>query len=103
MPDKVIQSCSKLFQVIPQYVCLLKMYKENTRDQQRKYFNIRLCGARVVTENACGMLKMNVMEWLFLYKKQNVDFSTDLTSSWHVLRYITFVLISPILANLDGG
>ena len=45
------------------------MYNENTQDQQQKYFNIRLCRARVVTENACGMLTVNVMEWLFLYKK----------------------------------
>ena len=52
MPDKVIQICSKLFQVIPQYVCLLKMYNENTRDKQKKkYYSKKLRGARAVMKN----------------------------------------------------
>ena len=50
----------------PQYAWLLKMYNENTRDKQQKYFNKRLCGARVVTEKTYGMLKGR---WRILYKK----------------------------------
>ena len=74
MPDKVIR-LSDFGEIplvtigdsaFPQYAWLLKMYNENTRDKQQKYFNKRLCGARVVTENAYGMLKGR---WRFLYKK----------------------------------
>ena len=84
--------------VFPQYEWLLKTYNVNTRDEQQKYFNKRLCGARVITENAYGML---TGRWRFLYKKKhNVDFRTYVTSSWHVLHCITFVLAGPILANL---
>ena len=82
---------------LPQYEWLLKTYNENTRDEQQKHFNKRLCGARVVTENGYGMLKGR---WHFLYKKNNVDFPTSVTSSWHVLHCITFVFAAPILANL---
>ena len=41
----------------PQFAWLIKAYNENTRDNQKKYFNKRLCGARVVIKNAYGMLK----------------------------------------------
>ena len=34
-----------------------KPYDKNTTDKQQKYFNKRLHVARVVTENAYGMLK----------------------------------------------
>ena len=34
----------------PKYVGLLKIYIENTRDKQQKYFNKKLCEPRVVTE-----------------------------------------------------
>ena len=64
MPDKVIRLSD--FEEIPLvtigdstsplYAWLLKMYNENTRDKQQKYFNKRLCGAMVVTENSYGML-----------------------------------------------
>ena len=37
-----------------QFPSLIKAYNENTRDNQKKYFNKQLCGARVVTENAYG-------------------------------------------------
>ena len=36
---------------------LLKGYNENTTDQQQRYFNKKLCSARVVIENANGVLK----------------------------------------------
>ena len=58
----------------PQLVWLIKAYIENTRDNQKKYFNKRLCGARVVTENTYGLLKGR---WrILLKKKQNASFST---------------------------
>ena len=41
----------------PQFAWLIKAYNENTRDNQKRYFNKRLCVPRVVTENACDMLK----------------------------------------------
>ena len=41
----------------PQFAWLIKAYNENTRENQKKYSNKQLCGARVVTENAYGMLK----------------------------------------------
>ena len=75
MPDKVILP-SYIGEIplvttgdsaFPQYTWLLKMYDENTRDKQQKYFNKALCRARVVTENAYGMLKGR---WRFLYKKK---------------------------------
>ena len=50
----------------PQFSWLIKGYNENTRDKQQRYFNKRLCGARVVTENAYGILKGR---WCILYKK----------------------------------
>ena len=50
----------------PQFAWLIKAYNENTRENQKKYFNKQLCGARVVTENAYGMLKGH---WHILFKK----------------------------------
>ena len=41
----------------PQFAWLIQTYNENTRDNQKKYFNKSLRGARVVTENTYGMLK----------------------------------------------
>ena len=45
---------------------LLKPYKEGTRVPLERYFNLRLCSARVVSEHAYGMLKGR---WRILYKK----------------------------------
>ena len=50
----------------PRHPWLLKGYNENTTDKQQRYFNKKLCSARVVTENAYGMLKGR---WRILYKK----------------------------------
>ena len=36
---------------------LLKCFSEYTRDLKERYYNKKLCSARVVTENAYGMLK----------------------------------------------
>ena len=51
----------------PQFAWLIKACNENTRDNQKKCFNKRLCGTRVVTENAYGMLKGR---WRILFKKK---------------------------------
>ena len=54
----------------PSFPWLLKMYNESTTtDHQHKYFNKRLCSARVVTENCYGMLKGR---WRILYKKTEI-------------------------------
>ena len=49
----------------PQHSWLLKSYKEDTKVDKEKYFNKKLCSARVVTENCYGMLKGR---WRILYK-----------------------------------
>ena len=50
----LLQFCYSAF---PRHPWLLKNYSKNTSDPQQKYFNKKLCSARVVTENAFGMLK----------------------------------------------
>lgn len=50
----------------PRYTWLMKPYDESTRDPIKRYFNKRLCSARVVSEHAYGMLKGR---WRILYKK----------------------------------
>ena len=66
--------------VFPQYEWSLKTYNVNTRDEQQKYFNKRLCGARVITENAYGML---TGRWRLLYKKKNIMSTFELTLRHH--------------------
>ena len=50
----------------PRYSWLLKMFNENTQDPKEKYFNKKLCSARVVAENCYGMLKGR---FRIIYKK----------------------------------
>ena len=50
----------------PKHAWLLKGYNEDTRDPKQRYFNKKLSSARVVTENAYGMLKGR---FRILYKK----------------------------------
>ena len=50
----------------PRFSWLIKSYNEYATDKQQKYFNKRLCGARVVTENAYGTLKGR---WRILFKR----------------------------------
>ena len=44
----------------------IKILQRDTRDPQQKYFDKKLCSARVVTENAYGMLKGR---WRILHKQ----------------------------------
>ena len=50
----------------PRHTWLMKPYNETTSDPRKRYFNRRLCSARVVSEHAYGMLKGR---WRILYKK----------------------------------
>ena len=52
----------------PSHSWLLKPYKEGTRVPMKRYFNRRLCSARVVSKHAYGMLKGR---WRILYKKMD--------------------------------
>lgn len=67
----------------PRFSWLIKSYNENTSDKQQRYFNKRLCGARVVTENAYGMLKGR---WRILFKQTECRLFN--------LRYITMACIA---------
>ena len=49
----------------PQHSWFLKAYKEDTKVDKERYFNKKLCSARVVTGNCYGMLKGR---WRILYK-----------------------------------
>ena len=50
----------------PKHSWLIKAYTDETTDAQQRYFNKKLRSARVVTENAYGMLKGR---WRFLFKQ----------------------------------
>ena len=50
----------------PRLPWLIKAFNENTRHPKEKYFNKKLCSAKVVTENACAMPKCR---WQLTYKK----------------------------------
>ena len=41
----------------PKHAWLIKVFREDTSDRREKCFNKKLYSARVVCENACGMLK----------------------------------------------
>ena len=41
----------------PKHTWLIKVFREDTSDRRKKYFNKKLCSARVICENAYGMLK----------------------------------------------
>ena len=54
----------------PRFPWLIKAYTESPRmTLQQKYFNSKLCSARVVVENCYGMLKGR---WRVLYKKKRM-------------------------------
>ena len=45
------------YNAFPIFAWLLKAYGDKTKDSQQRFFNKRMPSARVVTENAYGMLK----------------------------------------------
>ena len=61
-----ISLCTIGDSAFPRQSWLLKGYHEETKIPQQHHFNKKLCSARVVTENAYGMLKER---WRILYKK----------------------------------
>ena len=70
----------------PLFSWLLKAFPD-TRDPKKRFFNTRLCGARVVTENSYGMLKGR---WRMLYKKCEAKL--------HNVKYVIMVCV--LLHNL---
>ena len=68
-------------------IWLVKMYNENTWDKQQKYFNTRLCGARVVTESVYGMFKGR---WRFLCKK----------TEWRLFKLLYLIMACIALHNI---
>ena len=52
---------------------LLKNFNCNTNDERKRYYNIKMNSARIVTENSYGMLQSRWPE--FFTKKQNQRFS----------------------------
>ena len=70
----------------PQFAWLLKAFSES-KDPNKCYFNVILYSARVVTENASGMLKGR---WHLIYKKCE--------SKMHNVKYV--VMACMLLHNL---
>ena len=71
----------------PKHAWSIKVFNEETRDPEQRLFNKKLCSARVVTENAFGMLKSR---FRLLYKKTECRLKN--------LKYI--ILSCAILHNL---
>ena len=69
----------------PRLSWLIKGFNENTRDPKERYFNKKLCSARVVTENAYGMLKSR---WRLLYKKCECK-----------LHHVKYVIMSAVILH----
>ena len=55
----------------PEHAWLIKVFREDTSDRRQKYFNKKLCSARVVCENPYGMLNGR---FRILYKKTESTF-----------------------------
>ena len=68
--------------VFSKFAWVLKAYDDKTKDPQQRYFNKRMRSARIVTENAYGMLEDR---WRILYRK------TDMRN--FNLRYVVMVCI----------
>ena len=57
------------YRAFPKFAWLLKTYNDRTNEPQQRFFNKCLRSARVVCQNAYGMLKGR---WRILYKKTEV-------------------------------
>ena len=66
----------------PRHAWLVKGFNENTVDPRERYFDKKLCSARVVSENCYGMCKGR---WRILYKKTE--------SRKHNLKYIIITCV----------
>ena len=75
--------------LLAKHAWLLKGYNEDSRDPKQRYFNTKLCSARVVTKNAYEMLKVIVR---ILYKKAECRLKK--------LKYI--IMASVMLHNLSS-
>ena len=84
-------SCNILLATIgdiafPRHSRPLKRYNKNSTDQQPHYFEKKLCSARVVTENAYGMLKGR---WRILYKKtENLKLFVEHVETLHTFQLL---------------
>ena len=78
---------------------LLKCFNEYTRDLKERYYNKKLCSARVVTENAYGVLKKNGESFT---KSASVNCTTSSTLLWPLYYCIKFVSIEMIHVIQDG-
>ena len=65
----------------PQFTWLLIAFPES-KDPKKPYFNVKLCSARVVTENAYDMLKGR---WRLIYKKCE--------SKIHTVKYVVMAYV----------
>ena len=75
----------------PRLTWLINGFNENTRDLEERYFNKKLYSARVVTENAYGMLKGR---WLLIYEKCECNL--------HNMKYVIMAFTLTIHANHVG-
>ena len=66
----------------PRFPWFLKGFSTNTNDSKEKLYNLKLKSARVVTENAYGILKSR---WRILYKKTEMKICN--------LKYIVMVML----------
>ena len=68
----------------PQHSLFLKAYKEDTKVDKERYFNKKLCSARVVTENCYGILKGR---WRILHK--NTERKLNNLKCYYELYFVT--------------
>ena len=83
--------------VFPRLSWLIKCFNENALHPKDRHFSKNLCSAKIVTENAYGMLKGR---WRFIYK----NYECKLDNMKYVQRpfFITFSFTQTIHANHVG-
>ena len=73
------------------FLWLLKSNNEKTTDKQQKYFNKNFFGARVITENAYGMLKGR---WRILLKRTEFRLFNLRYITTECLQYVHMYFVS---------